>query len=380
MITGTRLSLGRVIPLVIAMVMVLDVAAHALPAEWVAFRAWEVVTRYPIGAGHFTPNAHYENEDSFGDLAALANRPDWRAYRRETFTVDRAGFRKNPGATDSTVYKAIIIGDSFGVGSGVSDNETLAVELERETGRPTFNAASLPIDLRHLLPLVDQLRISRGVVLYEYLEREDLPSSSLVYTQPLIANERVFRAASVAAKVWKGFWDICPLTILSQGFYKRLEREGALPDDYGGNVVAASLRGGSRMLFLPSEIANFRKAHAFDLSGMLTMRDALAARGLEFRMVLVPEKHTVYAPLLANPPAEPSALYLNVLEEKLRAAGISVVNLLPVFRQAAAEQLSTGRRLYLDDDTHWNADGVRLAAETVSDSERKELTLVLKKQ
>ena len=169
----------------------------------------------------------------------------------------------------------------------------------------------------------------------------------------------------MAAKVWKGFWDICPLTIVSRGFYKRLERDGVLPDYYGGNVVAASLRDGSRMLFLPSEIANFRKAHAFDLSGMVTLRDTLAARGLDFRMVLVPEKHTVYAPVLATPPEEPSALYLNVLEEKLRAAGIPVVNLLPVFRKAAAEQLSSGRRLYLDDDTHWNADGVRLAAETI---------------
>lgn len=361
----SSLTLGRVIPIVIAMVAVLDVAAHALPAQWVAFRAWEVVTRYPVGAGHFTPNARYDNAHSFGDLSALANRPDWRAYRRETFTVDPDGFRAGPADSARSGYRNILIGDSFAVGSGLADNETLAVELERATGERTFNAGSLPIDLRHLLPLIDRLHITNGVVLYEYLEREDLPASALVYTQPRIPYPPLFRLANVTEKTWHGFWAVCPFTIWSQSAYKQLEQHDVLPNNRSASVVDAQLRDGSRLLFLPSEVANFTKPHRFDLSGMLTMRDELKRRGIELRLLLVPEKYMVYAPLLANPPADPPELYLNAVEQKLRAAGIPVVNALPVFRQAAAERLAAGGRLYLSDDTHWNADGVRLAAAAI---------------
>lgn len=360
----TRLSLGRLLPAVLAIAVAVDLVGHLLPTRWVAFRAWEVVTRYPVGAGHFTPNAHYDNDRAFGDLAALANRPDWRVYRRETFTADASGFRQNPGPAPAS-YDGVLIGDSFGAGSGLSDHETLTADLEQVGGRHVFNAASLPIDLRHLLPLVDRLRLTNGVVIYEYLEREDLPPVAAINTQPLIANERIFRWASVGFKTWRGFWDVCPATILSRGFFKGLERAGLMPDTYRGQVVASSLRDGSQILFLPSEVANYTRSHAFDLSGMLAIRDALKQRGLELQLVLVPEKHMVYAPLLADPPAAPPDPYLNALERRLHTAGISVVNLLPVFRQAAAERLASGRRLYFDDDTHWNAEGVRLAAETI---------------
>ena len=49
------------------------------------------------------------------------------------------------------------------------------------------------------------------------------------------------------------------------------------------------------------------------------------------------------------------------ITDAVSTAGVDVVNLLPVFREATAE----GRRLYWRDDTHWNDEGIRLGAEEV---------------
>lgn len=360
-----RVPLGRLLPALLALAVAIDVCGHILPTEWVAFRAWEVVTRYPLGEGHFTPNAHYVNDRAFGDLAAIANRPDWRSYHREEFTVDAFGFRQNAAAVSTASFNDVVIGDSFAAGSGLSDDETLSAQLEIATRRRVFNGGSLPIDLRHLEPLLDRLRLVNGVVFYEYLERDDLPSQRAVRTAAAVQSASVFKVLSLSAKAWEGLWRVCPLTIESQSLYKRFENRGVFPDTSSSRVVEERLSAGSRMLFVPSEVANFTRARVMDLSGVLTLQSALRARGVELRVVLVPEKYTVYAPLLARPPAEPAALYLDALEQRLHAADVPVVNLLPVFRRTAAADLVAGRSLYLADDTHWNAAGVRLAAETI---------------
>ena len=50
---------------------------------------------------------------------------------------------------------------------------------------------------------------------------------------------------------------------------------------------------------------------------------------------------------------------LAAIAQGLDAAGVPVVNLMPVFQEATAR----GERLYWRDDTHWNDAGIRLAAE-----------------
>lgn len=359
------MKLGRVLPVVLVLAVAIDVCSHVLPTDWFAFRAWEVVTRYPLGEGHFTPNAHYLNDRAYGDLAAIANRPDWRSYHREEFTVDAHGFRQNARNVAHTIANDLVIGDSFAAGSGLSDDETLSAQLETLTARRVFNGGSMPIDLRHLEPLVDRLHMENGVVFYEYLERDDVPGQGAVRTTAALQSEGLFSVARLSTKAWEGFWRVCPATIVSQNLYKKFENRGVFPDSSSARVVEGHLSNGMRMLFVPSEVAGLSRPRVIDLAGVLTLQAALRARHLELRIILVPEKYTVYAPLLAQAPADPEVLYLNALEQRLRDADVPVVNLLPTFRRAAVAEAAAGRSLYLADDTHWNASGVRLAAETI---------------
>lgn len=89
-------------------------------------------------------------------------------------------------------------------------------------------------------------------------------------------------------------------------------------------------------------------------------------RGIHWVILLIPDKETIYeeyVPPAAFPcgvPPPPSCL--TELEERLRAAGLTVVNLLPAYREAAL----AGRLLYGHNDTHWNREGMALAADQLA--------------
>ncbi len=85
-------------------------------------------------------------------------------------------------------------------------------------------------------------------------------------------------------------------------------------------------------------------------------------RGMTLVVLLVPEKEQIHAAALSE--ADQRALacgpeLLAAIAQGLDAAGVPVVNLLPVFQEATAR----GERLYWRDDTHWNDAGIRMAAE-----------------
>lgn len=95
-------------------------------------------------------------------------------------------------------------------------------------------------------------------------------------------------------------------------------------------------------------------------------RDYFQARGIQWVVVLIPEKEQVYRDWVppsrwtGGQPLPPSSLH--VIEESLRSVGVTVVNLLPVFQRAVGE----GELLYWPDDTHWNARGMERAAAEIA--------------
>jgi len=91
------------------------------------------------------------------------------------------------------------------------------------------------------------------------------------------------------------------------------------------------------------------------------------ARQIELLVVLVPNKYTVYEPLLLEPdPGRGRALWLDEVDAYLQRTGVATLNLTRPMRARAARELDQGRLLYWIDDTHWNAAGIRLAAEEIS--------------
>src|SRR5438132_5126668 len=134
-------QLGRVIPALLVAVLLVDIALRFVSIDPLTFRAWEAMERYRPPGAAFEPNRRYYNSRSYGDLAAVGNLRELRQYRTEVFTTDALGFRNAAHVLDAEVG-AILVGDSFAVGSGVRDEETLSSSLSRLWGCVVYNVGS----------------------------------------------------------------------------------------------------------------------------------------------------------------------------------------------------------------------------------------------
>ena len=140
-------SLGRVAPRLLLVICLADIGLRLERVDPLTFRAWEALTTYRPPGAPFERNRRYYNARSYGDLAAMGNLPALRQYRPEAFTTDPLGFR-NPGDVASGPVAAIVVGDSFAVGSAVNDDENLTARLSALMGCRLYNAgASIPIPI-----------------------------------------------------------------------------------------------------------------------------------------------------------------------------------------------------------------------------------------
>jgi hypothetical protein len=94
---------------------------------------------------------------------------------------------------------------------------------------------------------------------------------------------------------------------------------------------------------------------------ILRIQEICNENGIEFVVVICPSKEQVYWDIVKTLLAEPERYdpdWPNSLIESLGTEnGIHVLDLTPVFRAHSGDQL------YFTEDTHWNVEGNRLAAE-----------------
>ncbi len=79
--------------------------------------------------------------NTYGDLADVSGRSDWREWRRVKFVTDEAGFRNEPRSPglDTRPLDVIVLGDSFGVAAGTSQEELLSSQFARNFGLSVYN-------------------------------------------------------------------------------------------------------------------------------------------------------------------------------------------------------------------------------------------------
>ncbi|HEX2035766.1 MAG TPA: hypothetical protein VHS99_16435 [Chloroflexota bacterium] len=382
---------GFLLPLVVIIAFVTDVTLRLLPVEGLAFRPWEAVRRYRPASDAFEPNQHFYKEHSYGVLAALGNMPERRQYRAESFTTDAYGYRNLPEVAEAAAagrVEAMLVGSSMATGVGNNDDETLAVQLTRRTGRVVYNA-SLTFDLHSLeriRSVAGRLGLGcsppaacpparPGLVIFEYLESYDLPD-----TRDTGVREPCFRLVMLAG--WRQFDPLCtaahglarvsPLRIFAERSFQQLQDDRVLPNVRGGAVVQGTLQNGEVMLFSPVDVAQFRDTAVRPTRPAALYLSQLAAElrrdELQLLVVLLPGAYTVYSGLLAEPvpPPAPGTSYFERLEGELRAAGVPVVNLTAPFVAGAERDLAQGEYIYWRDDHHWNRRGIALGAEEVA--------------
>ncbi len=368
-----RVLLGRIAPAVVLICLLLDISLRFLPPGLITFRAWEAVTLLAPGngSGPFIANAVYRNMRSSGDLANIANLPHLRQYREEVFSTDAAGYR-NRGETAKPFSGILLVGNSFTAGCGISDSLTLSEQLKDISGRRVYNGALTP----NLSELLQSLQMTRGLVVWQQLDRSELPSSIVPERVPeqswkrqLVRRTFGDKRAGTLREIYRHARSYSPLEILFGRAVKLLQNDKIFPNPYRSEAVAAKLRNGREILFLPADVENYEMDRPTDPEFFVKLKIQLQEKGIGLLVLLVPDKYVVYHDLLlsASPRTE-RRQFLDVVEQRLTTANVPVLNLTPDFRKQAEALLARDEYLYWLDDTHWNAEGIREAAQAITNS------------
>jgi hypothetical protein len=330
---------------------------------------WEpmpLVFRYDAGVRY--------DGTTYGDLAVMSLDKSLRETRDYRFRTDAYGFRNE--AASAKPPDVILLGDSFGVGSGTTQEATWASLLAREHDLAIYNlsieGAGPWQELINFELEIDRVRPREGaIVLWEFFSGNDLDDP---YYAPLTVSELPWQGR-VARLVYalKKFRYRSPLRrVLLHVSGEWNARE---------NVIVRDFPGGHKILFYAPHDANRRRTREdvlrhpnfAALSNVVAAMKRLAdERHLRLAIVCLPSKEEVYSWSLdgAQPwstGAETSG-FADALGELSRARGIAFLDLKPRMVAESRRTFEESNELFWWwDDMHWNAAGHRIAASIVYD-------------
>jgi len=365
-------EIGWLLPALMLAAFLGNIALCFMPEDFLSFRTWEPALSV-LGSdspGPFEPNLFLVKRKAYGDLASLGNFPGLREEHDEEFRSDKFGYR-NSYAADTARSAGIVVGDSFVSASSVPADKTLSGQLTTLDGGYYYNAGGFPPPgpdaIESLLP---KLNIPSGTVVFVLLERRarsappslDSTSSTL---PPLKLGPFVVRGR--ALRVWSRlFGDPSPAAILSRKIFRRIQNDVLQPNIYKEEVVRRTLQNNDEMLFYPADIDPVSDVQTPSIewsSYLKTFANRMAKHSLRTIVLLVPNKYTVYGPVLKNAPVQAiGERLMTAIQNELSNAGVPVVNVTSVYLSDAENGLSQKHYLYWRDDTHWNANGIGVAA------------------
>lgn len=293
--------------------------------------------------------------------------------RRRVYEValryDRDGFR-NPD--DLAEADLVVVGDSFIEGVHVPDRDLVTTRLAEALRRPVANLGRSgygPQQEGHVLRRFG-LPLRPRACVWAFYEGNDLGEADLYEAHrqilkralrggPAVAFDRSFlkNAALYLARSWPIGPRPGPTTTPLLGRFR--VRSGA--------TVTLSFASPDQVLQGPdgtsrADSLGFDRARAaLDEASRLC-----ASRGIALTVVFIPSKYRVYRDYCTFDRGPPAVDDLpGALADAVAALGpeIRFLDLTPTFRAEAAR----GALLYLPDDTHWSAEGHRLAASAIAD-------------
>ena len=333
----------------------LDYRAHE--ALWAPWPPLPRVYRY-------RPLSHWEGE-SHGDLAALLGPSAPRELRHLRCEVDALGFRNSPEAKGP--YRLLLLGDSFGLGSGTSQERTAASLLGADTKLYNLSMVGSPwhqfMNLRATLPSLETTPQARLVWLIFPGNDLDEQYGSFDPVEPL----EVEGAASALRTGTRRFARRSPLRNM---LLRSARPPGVdLRSSPAGEVLffrtyVQRARRSEETLRAHKNFSVFRQA-------LQEVKALVEPRGLKILIVAVPPKAEVHGDLLepsarARQDLSETSPFARVLRSICVAEGFGFLDLGPAFvAEARRRSAAKAGLLYWRDDTHWNEVGHAFAAQQI---------------
>lgn len=317
----------------------------------------------------YKKNVDYSGE-TYGDLAAMIGDEHLREKRPIVFKTDSFGFRNSEEIRDHDAYDLIVLGDSFGVGNGTTQDRTWAALLQGHYGIKTYNL-SIPgspwQSYVHLATEIKRLPVHpKTIVLlalfsgndlderYYNADIEDLPWSSTGKTL-LVRISTFVRRSPIRQCV------------------RRLRHRSV------EHVLVKDFVDGRKILFYPPYVNAKNRSEAMTLDHpnydklLHVIREIDRVAGdhhATLVILLLPSKEEVYEWVVEGYPpwtasAKPSGLGA-ALDNFCRQNNLSFFDLKPSLMEAAKKEFEeSGGLIYWTDDTHWNEKGHGIVASIV---------------
>ena len=226
------------IPAVIGLCLLVDGASRFLPIDALCFQAWECVSRYQEPGSIFEANRQFRSDRTHGNMSNMGNLPQDQVVRPQVFTTDRWGFRNAPAVGGSDV-RVVMVGDSFVAGYGISDGETLPVQLSAAAGITVYNAGGTYAYADTVRALRGRFRAPAPEAVIVWSESE--PIDQLREAEALAARPNLpTRAFSTVLgsrgprvrEALRGWWLTSPTKIVTQKAFLALSNDRLLPNVY----------------------------------------------------------------------------------------------------------------------------------------------------
>lgn len=345
--TTLALGLATLVCAVAIHLLGLDKAMYYRPHEQL------VVQDYDQGHRAYRKNARVEMDMPHGDLKALTAAP-LAQPRRVAFRTDGAGFRNDHEYAPGQI---VLVGDSFVVGMGDSQPDTLSSQLSRDLGVPAYNLGH-PGDISDYLATLRAFRARhpgpfRGALFL--FEGNDFETGY----EPVKSPGSISRWLGA----YYGLFTGTDLYRVTKSLYVRATKARAIARS--GNVLMETLAGQRMGFYRPYVDVSLRADYAMPPA---MARDLGELAGQMEQVFFVPTKYRVYAPMMGKP--MPHHAQWLALARQCEKNGWRCTDLTPALTAASSELLKRGEFTWWLDDTHWNRQGMAVAARVVAERTR----------
>lgn len=319
---------------------------------------------------NYQKNQRVQMLKQHGDLLATDPLldPQIAQPREITFITDSLGFRND---RDYAGDKLVLVGDSFVVGIGNTQEDTITHILNTEHGTPTYNVG-FPDGPHGYANRIRETRNLFGqdvcvvVLMFEGNDFREIERRSDMATREIIPKP--------AQEMIKNYFHMIKSSFeLSRTFYglytRALEimRQRTSPGNDTGNHTIfrptfVAPVGGAPMAFLTGYADVVNRPEYDDLG---YIRNRFSESRPDY-IVFIPDKYRVYASLLDDAPVKnlPNAQWKH-LESVSRELGIGIQDLTPTLQAFSSSVLDDGLTTFWRDDSHWNRLGMIISAQEI---------------
>ena len=319
---------------------------------------------YDRGHGVYRRNQEVEMLMPYGGLVAVEKNRDKVIAdpRRQRYKIDSYGFRND---ADYHQEKYLLVGDSFIVGSGNTQEDILSNQLRDHYRIPAYNLA-FPGALHSYIRFIDQFQKSHPndfkVLLFMFegndfdVPRKPIKVGAVKDTPP--SDLKIMRKKMGLffreLLVWRYYYSLYHL--IKQKYH---------PERYD-LVTVLKIKGenGPKIGFL-KEYIKVTERPAYD-GGEEFAQKLASKKDVIDGIFFIPTKYRVYHDFLEIPDPKPLPNaqweYLSHLAQQLH---IKCINLTEPLKEESERLLKENQLTYWRDDTHWNKYGIGVAAKIV---------------